>query len=280
MRRSRPEVADPLVGRWATVGGCRMFARVSACPPGGAAPIVLVHGLGVSSRYLVPTARRLAGRFPVFVPDLPGHGESERPPAALDVPGLGAALLAWLDEIGLGRVVLVGNSLGCQTIVDAALRRPERVLGLVLTGPTGDPAVRSLPRWLARLLRDLPREPFSLVPLEAGDYVKVGPRRVYRTAQAMVADPFAAKLARVGQPALVVRGGRDPIASQPWVEQVAALLPRGRLAVIPGAGHAVNYNAAAPLTSLVTGFVDELSAVSRQPSAGDRELATGLTADG
>lgn len=259
---SRP--AD-LAERWVTINGLRCYARLAAPPVAVMPPIVLVHGLGVSSRYLLPIARRLAQRSPVVVPDLPGHGRSDHPPAPLDVAGLADALLAWLDALALRRVVLLGNSLGCQTVVELAVRCPERVLATVLTGPTGDPRVHSLARWLGRLLRDLPREPFSLIPLQALAYLKAGPRRVFRTARAMVNDPFVTKLPLVVQPSLVVRGGRDPIASQAWAEDVAGLLPRGRLVVIPGAAHAVNYNAPAPLAAAIGAFLDGLGLAPQPP---------------
>lgn len=243
--------------RWTIVDGRRLHARVAEQGRAGSMAIVLVHGLGVSGRYLMPTARRLAEGFPVFVPDLPGHGRSEQPPSTLDVGGLGDALLGWLDAQGIERPVLLGNSLGCQTVVEVASRCPSRVSAVILTAPTGDPAVRSLPRWLGRLLRDLPREPFDLIPLETVDYLRAGPIRVYRTARAMVEDPFIAKLARVVQPALVVRGGRDPIVTQSWAAEVAHRLPNGRLAVIAGAGHAINYNAPERLAALVAAFLAE-----------------------
>ena len=52
-----------------------MYSRTVGDGP----PVVLVHGYGVSSAYLLPLARALAGRCAVYVPDLPGHGRSEDP---------------------------------------------------------------------------------------------------------------------------------------------------------------------------------------------------------
>jgi pimeloyl-ACP methyl ester carboxylesterase len=77
---------------WTTLDGRPVFARVSAGGAPGAVPVVCVHGLGVSGRYLMPTARELAADHPTFVPDLPGYGRSAKPPRPLDVPGLAAAL--------------------------------------------------------------------------------------------------------------------------------------------------------------------------------------------
>ena len=72
-RRSGPAQAGPLVGRWYETAHGALFARVAAGEGSSAsAPVVLVHGVIVSSRYLVPLAVELSRRFPVAVPGLPG----------------------------------------------------------------------------------------------------------------------------------------------------------------------------------------------------------------
>src|SRR5687767_14905256 len=64
-----------LESRWYEVHDLRMHALVSTEPvPRDRLPVVLVHGLGVSSRYMVPIARHLAPDFRVFAPDLQGFG--------------------------------------------------------------------------------------------------------------------------------------------------------------------------------------------------------------
>jgi 2-hydroxy-6-oxonona-2,4-dienedioate hydrolase len=221
---------------------------------GDGPPLVLVHGLAVSSLYFVPLARRLSERFTVLAPDLPGHGRSGTPPRPLRIPELADALRVWLDLAGIERAPLVANSLGCQVAVDLAVRAPGRVQRLVLVGPTMDPGAPTLVEQAARLARDVLREPLGLNLVEARDYLRTGPRRIVASARGALADPFAAKLPRVAQPALVVRGGRDAIVSQRWAEQVAALLPRGRLAVVPGEPHAVHWSAAAAVAGLVEEF--------------------------
>src|SRR5207247_9606363 len=82
-------VAEGLTHEWVDVGRVRMHARVSTHRlPSDAPAVVLVHGIGVSGRYLVPTAVRLATTCRVYVPDLPGFGLSTKPSAILDVPAL------------------------------------------------------------------------------------------------------------------------------------------------------------------------------------------------
>jgi pimeloyl-ACP methyl ester carboxylesterase len=101
--------------------------------------VVLVPGLVVSSYYMVPTLKRLAAYHPVYAPDLPGFGESEKPRRVLDVTGLCDSLAAWMREIGLERAALVGNSFGYQIIGDLAVRHPNRFERAVLQGPAMDP---------------------------------------------------------------------------------------------------------------------------------------------
>src|SRR5690348_16308623 len=102
--------AARLKGVWTTVNGLAMYARVRACGPAGATPMVLVHGLGVSGRYLLPTAVRLAPFHPVYVPDLPGFGRSAKPPHVFDIPEMADALAAWMRAWHLADACLLGNS--------------------------------------------------------------------------------------------------------------------------------------------------------------------------
>jgi pimeloyl-ACP methyl ester carboxylesterase len=218
-------------------------------------PVVLVHGLGVSSRYMAPTGRLLADEFPVYAPDLPGFGRSERPRSTLRIEGLAESLVAWMDAAELASASLLGNSLGSQIIVEAALRHPQRVARLVLVGPTMDPEARTAYRQVLRLIRDVPYERLSLATVVAWDYLTCGPLRLWRTLRFALQDPIEEKLPSVVQPTLVVRGGNDPIAPQQWAESMVGLLPKGRLIVIPEGAHAVNYSTPEPLADAVRRFL-------------------------
>ncbi|HZB50903.1 MAG TPA: alpha/beta fold hydrolase, partial [Mycobacteriales bacterium] len=87
--------------RWTTVDGVPLHARCGPADRPGP-PVVLVHGLAVSHRYLMPLATLLARRRPVAVPDLPGFGLSGDPGRVLDTPALADALGGWLDATGGG----------------------------------------------------------------------------------------------------------------------------------------------------------------------------------
>ena len=217
---------------------------------------MLVHGLGVSSRYMIPTIRALAPDCRVYAPDLPGYGRSPGPRDALTISELAETLDGWLQSTELAAPdLLLGNSMGCQILVELAVRFPARVRRLVLVGPTMDPSARSAPRQFGRLLLDSVREAPSQPFLVAWDYAVFGFRRFRQTFYDAIADRVEEKLPRVHAPTLVVRGERDPIAPQSWVEDFTRRLPRGRMAVVPGAAHTVNYMAPEALADLVREFL-------------------------
>jgi pimeloyl-ACP methyl ester carboxylesterase len=232
--------------------GTRVFSRAGGQGP----PLVLVHGLAVTSSYLVPAAHALAASFAVDAPDLPGFGRrTDRPPSPLRLSTAVDALAAWAAASGLARASFLGHSYGCEIAVELALRRPELVERLVLVGPTPDPRRRDVFNLAGRLVLDGVLEPPRLAAIQIRDYALTGMRQALATAVDTLRDPIELKLPHVGVPALVVRGDRDPIVSQEWAERAAALLPDGRLHVVRGARHVVPYTHARELAAAVTSFM-------------------------
>jgi pimeloyl-ACP methyl ester carboxylesterase len=219
-----------------------MYARTSENPLLKDRPaLILVHGLVVSSRYMVPIAELLSAHCRVYAPDLPGFGKSGKPPHVLSVVELSNTLAAWMQEAGLERAAFLGNSFGCQIIADLSVRHPGLVERVVLQGPTMDPRGRTVLRQIGGFLLDMPREPLSLLAIELLDYLSAGTVRSWRTFRYALEDRIESKLPNMLVPTLVVRGSRDRIVSQRWAEEVTSLLPMGRLVVIPGAAHTANY---------------------------------------
>lgn len=233
-----------------------MHARVCVdLAPARSLPIVLVHGIGVASRFMVPAAEVLAPYHRVYAPDLPGFGRSSKPAHVLNVAELADALAGWTRAISLANAVFLGNSFGCQIVVDLAVRYPELVERAVLQGPTMDPQARTAWQQLARLLRNSRREPLSHGLISAREYPRCGLRRLVKTFRYALEDRIEEKLPNVRVPALVVRGSKDPIVPQRWAEVATRLLPDGRLAVIPGAPHTVVYDVPLELADVVRPFL-------------------------
>lgn len=268
-RRRSEEPTGRLHSVWSPVGGFSIHARISEGGAPGALPVVLVHGYGVSGSYMVPLARRLAAELPVYVPDLPGHGRSDKPEWTLRVPELADALRGWMDAVGLRRAALLGNSMGCQIVAELAVRHPERVDRLVLVGPTADAAARTARQQVFRLLRTAPAERLSLALLLAVDYLRAGPKRLVGELRAMLEDRIEDKLAEIEAPALVIRGGRDAIVPRLWAEQVARRLGTDRVLEVPGGGHALNYSAPDALMRWIRPFLAQAVSPGRTPVAAE-----------
>jgi pimeloyl-ACP methyl ester carboxylesterase len=128
-------------------------------PAAAGLPIVLLHGLTATHRYVVMGSKHLerAGHR-VVAYDARGHGRSAPAPDGYGYEHLAEDLLGLLDALDLDRSVLVGASMGAHTLLRAALAEPARVAGLVVVTPAYDPATadEGVDGWdrLARGLRE------------------------------------------------------------------------------------------------------------------------------
>jgi pimeloyl-ACP methyl ester carboxylesterase len=233
--------------------------RLSVDDAGDGIPVVLLHGLTASRRYVVmgSTALERSGHR-VIAYDARGHGRSSpaRSPDGYGYDELGRDLLAVLDALGIDRAVLAGASMGAHTLLWLALHGPERVGGMVVITPAYDPAsyedAARLARWdaLSDGLRDggvkgfLDAYDLDSVPEAWRDtVVKVieqrlsaheHPRAVADALRAVPRSrPFGGldELAAIGVPTAVVASadGPDPGHPQAVGEAYAAAIPGARL---------------------------------------------------
>jgi len=261
-RRGVSRAGAPVAGRrlhdhWTTVDGLRLYARASNEELDPALrTVILVHGAFISSRYMVPTAVRLAPCYNVYAPDLPGYGRSDNPARVLAVAGFSDILVRWMDTVGVARAAFIGNSFGCQIIADLAVRYPDRITRAILVGPTVDPRRHTLLQQGARLLLDGMREPARYFPLLLGDCIRIGLRAGAQLARVVLADHIEDNLPRLQVPTLVVRGEHDPLVPQRWAEEAARLLPAARLTVVPGVAHVAHYDAPDAFVRIARAFLD------------------------
>jgi pimeloyl-ACP methyl ester carboxylesterase len=251
------------------VGGLRIHGLTSGregAPRATHAPLVFVHGLGVSLRYMEPTMVRLLGEFDVNGIDLPGFGLSDKPSRALDVPELAAALAGWLDTRRVGPAIFVGNSFGCQVIVELASREPQRALGLVLNAPTIDPAHRSMAKMILRVARDAPNEPLRLALIVAQDYLRAGPRRILTTLRHAIAHRIEEQLPAIVAATLVVCGAHDPVVTVGWASEVARLVGIERpgaagamMQCVGDAAHALPFDDPEAFVRIIRSFVVDVA---------------------
>ncbi len=159
------DVAWPDHVRSITVRGCRVSYVDTGKGDADGPPVVLLHGFGGCWQNWLTTIPRVARARRVLAIDLPAFGASSVPRDVL-TPSYYARVVDELCEgLGLGAVVLVGNSLGGLVATIVAGRFPERVAHLVLVAPVGGShvarvALEAGPKILAlqadRLLRRTP----------------------------------------------------------------------------------------------------------------------------
>lgn len=263
-------------GGYIQAGPYRMFSR-RVLRPGThcTAPrpvVVLVHGLGISSRYMESLALALSDDFQVLAPDLPGYGESagrrNGVNRVLTVDQLADALWLWLRACGIGRACFVANSFGCQVLAALGERHPEVVERLVLQGPTVDRHARRLITQIWRDWRNSRREaPHSTAALSRIDYAKAGLCHIAIGLRYMLRDSIERRLPRIAAPVLVVCGSRDVVSPPLWGAELVQRLPHGQLLVLNNGTHTLNYVFPYSLAQAIRPF---LSAYASSQAAGQR----------
>ena len=231
--------------------------------PRGGTPVVLCHGLAAAGEQLAADARYFAGLgYRVLVPDLRGHGRSDKPvplsAAGFSIPRMADDLVAMLDHACVGAVHWVGNSLGGILALQLLPQHEARFRTLATFGT----AYRlSLPRWSARC-----------IPL---GYAVFGPRLIagmtaLGTTRSAAARPVIEKLVAQFDPAvgrlvaetlcnydlignavgatlpiLMLRGGRDAQVNAALGPTLDAMRkrPNFTLVDVPGGGHCANLDA-------------------------------------
>ena len=220
-------------------GGVRLAYR--AWGRQAAAPVVLLHALGEASADWAPVAEALAPSWRVYAPDLRGHGASDWP-GGYTIDQLTADLAAFLDALGLERVVLGGHSVGAPPAYRYAARHPERVTRLILEDPAPP-----WPRARRRVTRPDGPLPFDWdATALSNEFTE--PR----------VGAWRAALRDIRAPALLIAGGPGSHVDQGQLAQMAALIPDCELVTIP-AGHLVHAARPAEFTAAVTSFLSRPS---------------------
>ena len=220
----------------------------------GSPQYVLVHGIGVSSRYFTRLATLLARSGTVFAVELPGFGGAPRPEHELTVEAGAELLSAFLRAEGLDAAILVGHSMGSQFTVEVAARGSDRVAGLVLIGAVVDERARAPWQQGMRLARDVLRESPTANWIVGTDYLRSGLRWYLTELPVMLGYRIEHRIRSVAVPVLVLRGERDPIAPHGWSSALAARAVDGRLVDVPGGAHVVQHTAAETVARILEEF--------------------------
>lgn len=251
--------------------GLALAARDVAGPDAGAGVVLCLHGLTRNSRDFEGLATALRGDHRVLALDQRGRGRSgyDANPLNYNLGVQTADTWAWLDHLGIERVVVVGTSMGALMAIAMANMQPGRIAGLVLNdaGPVVDP------RGLARIagyvgkggpVRDWDEAAAALKAVhglalptyQAADWRRMaratyveaegGLRLDYdpNLAQAFAADPGAAPdmwpafAVLEAIPGLVLRGALSDILAAETAAEMARRFPTTEVVTVPDRGHA------------------------------------------
>jgi pimeloyl-ACP methyl ester carboxylesterase len=224
--------------------------------PGGPLPLVLLHGTPFDRTLWAPLRARLAAGRRVLVPDLRGYGESDVTPGTVEFATLAGDIAHLLDGHGIGEFVLGGLSMGGQVAMECVRRFGDRVRGLLLVGTAPEAETPEGVRARAALAARLESEGMAPYTAETLGRMTATPPDSPVTAHVrrmmLGTPPAGAAAAQRGRalrpdyrpvlrefagPALVVVGALDTYTPVRTARSLAALLPHGRLHVIPGAAH-------------------------------------------
>jgi pimeloyl-ACP methyl ester carboxylesterase len=227
--------------------------------PGSAGPdartYVLVHGIGVSSRYFHPLAAELARTGRVFLVDLPGYGESPDPKRDVTIADHAEVLAGFLRQLEVPDPVIVGHSWGAQVVSMLAERHPDVPRTVVLLSPTLEPPARTPWRAIGHLLHDATREPPAVFWIAVTDYlVRCGLRYLLRQMPHMIADRPEDRVGEHRARTLVVNGDRDPIVSSGWARELADAHPDGEFRQVHGP-HVIMHTRPELIARHITAFV-------------------------
>jgi pimeloyl-ACP methyl ester carboxylesterase len=245
----------------------------------GRSPVlVLLHGGGPgvdAACNWAPARSRLSSGFRCLAPDLLGFGTQIAGVAGLRGPAAWAQarvrqVLDLLDGQGLRRVHLVGNSAaGGAAALALTAAAPERVERAVLMGGAGtgpppcavpfydEPTRESMRAALARLVADerAHRELLDqLADLRLEQALRPGAEAAFRS-MFEPADGPGVDPTRIGTPVLALHGEHDRVSPVAVSEHLAGALPRGRLEVVPGAGHWIHVDRPDEFCTLVEEFL-------------------------
>jgi len=271
-----------------TADGVAYFAR----PGKRGLPVVGIHGFGGDKETWLFLAALIARSRGIVGIDLPGHGGSDDvPEARASIRHHAEAVLRTMDQAGVERAVICGNSMGGGVALRLAASWPDRVAGLVLVASVGrDIHVGGARAWADGDNPLIPRpediDRFMALALERPPPVGRAVIRYVVTQRVRRADALhrlfrgfvlaggdagvPAEVGGIACPALVIHGEQDRIIAKRTSEDLTLALPRAELVVMRGVGHVPQLEAPRATARLVEDFVRKLDDSARGPRPGPK----------
>lgn len=233
-----------------------------------AAPLlVLLHGAGMGRWMWQPQMEPLGRAYRTLAPDLPGLGGSVAS-GPFSIAGAADAVIALIREQGQGAADVCGLSLGAIVALEMALRAPNVVRSLVLSGGQVHPnsVLMAVERTILALLPASALEkPPALLNKRYPDLAQAATDDMRATGKHRLLDligelgkiDYRQRLGEVRMPTIVLCGGRDR-ANLPAARMLARGIPHARLLIVSGVGHVWNLEAPDLFTDTLLTFLRQV----------------------
>jgi pimeloyl-ACP methyl ester carboxylesterase len=255
---------------------------------GDGPPLVFIHGLGGSWQNWLENIPHFAGTHRVIALDLPGFGESELPREDITIEGYARIVETLLQQLGIDKAIVVGNSMGGFVGAEMTVHFPVRVDRLVLVSAAGlhreeivsDPFVRSArytkilltwgtlqaqrrelvrrPRLRQALLWMIAAHPEKLPPALALEQIKgAGKPGFFPALEALKSYELGEGLREIQARTLIVWGDKDRLVPVRYADEFQALIPGSRKVIFEDTGHVPMFERPARFNREVEQFLAE-----------------------
>lgn len=231
---------------------------------GNKPPLILAHGVSDNGLCWQRVALALQADFDLFMVDARGHGRSDKPPTGYTYDEFAADLAAFIQEMGLGAVAVMGHSMGALTAVVTAARHPHLVSKLILEDPPlmSDQAAAELAERFAQgaaMFSMMQAQPVAAIvqfaqqtnsdwheiefPAWAESKKQFAPQVFTELGVAAAQVDWRDLIRQLTMPTLLITADNAPRPSGPAIvtpeiaAEAAALNPHIQLTYLPDAGH-------------------------------------------
>jgi pimeloyl-ACP methyl ester carboxylesterase len=201
-------------------------------------PIVFLHSWVGSWRYWISAMQIASTSFRAYAVDLFGFGDTTRNPAHYPIERQAAFINRFLEEMGIGKVALVGHGLGALvgfSFIKQWPKNVDRIMAIncpldysAINARIGTDPMADLVTWLAST-------PETASPLS--DASKTDPQAVSASLTEFQANGFFADIRNLGVPGLFVYGSNDPAVAFPSQEKIDAFPNHMHHISLEGTGH-------------------------------------------
>jgi pimeloyl-ACP methyl ester carboxylesterase len=230
--------------------------KVSYHVQGTGSPVILIHGLSGSSKWWQRNIHALSSNHEVYVLDLPGYGATRRKGKSLSLADGVRWLELFISTLHLGKVSLLGHSMGGYMALTFTAAHPEKVDRLVLVAPIGFETKKMLVAYLFPLLKIALYTHPRFFPILLLDAVKAGPRTLLRAAREVAAQDMRIETDLVFVPSLLVWGKNDTLVPVRIGRLLQRAIPDSRLVVLERAGHVPMFDQPDAFNAAVIDFLD------------------------